>query len=139
MTVHDKSLAYRQEEDDGLEGCGFASRKLVVPDLLSEQELDWLLSQGVSVPTIVRPSMIRVATGTKAGDGLFEPTPAGARWLVVETDEDLVFWEPKTEVFATDFGHAFALGEQMISAAATYVNAAARSTLFAAGMSSSWR
>ncbi|ANT53269.1 hypothetical protein [Mesorhizobium amorphae] len=120
MTVHYKSPAYRQEEDDGLDGCEFASRKLVVPDLLKEQELDWLLSQGVSVPTIVRPSMIKTATGIKAHDGFFEPTPVGDRWLVVETEEDSVFWNPKTNVFATDFGHAFALGEEMISAAATY-------------------
>ncbi len=77
-------------------------------------------TSGVSVPTIVRPSMIKTATGTRAHDGLFEPTPAGARWLVVETEEDLVFWNPKTELFATDSGHAFALGEEMIGAAATY-------------------
>ncbi|WP_192177975.1 hypothetical protein [Mesorhizobium amorphae] len=64
--------------------------------------------------------MIKTATGTRAHDGLFEPTPAGARWLVVETEEDLVFWNPKTELFATDSGHAFALGEEMIGAAATY-------------------
>ncbi|PBC00942.1 hypothetical protein CK220_28590 [Mesorhizobium sp. WSM3860] len=88
--------------------------------MINEQQFDWLLSQGVSVPTIVRPSMIKAATGTKAPDGLFEPTPAGASWLVVETEQDLVFWNPKTNVFATDFGNAFALGEEMIGAAATY-------------------
>ncbi|MFD1985679.1 hypothetical protein ACFSOZ_24840 [Mesorhizobium newzealandense] len=97
-----------------------ASRAIIVPEHLGEQELDWLLSVGVSVPTIVRPSMIKMATGTKAPDGLFEPTPAGDRWFVVETEEDLVFWNPRTNIFATDVAHAFALGEEIISAAATY-------------------
>jgi hypothetical protein len=102
------------------ESSTMASRTGIVPEHLGEQELDWLLTLGVPVPTIVRPSMIKVATGTKAHDGLFEPTPAGERWLVVETEEDLVFWNPRTNLFATDVAHAFALGEEMISAAATY-------------------
>lgn len=97
-----------------------ASRQLILPEHLAKQDLDWLLSAGVPIPTIVRPSIIKVATGIRAHDGLFEPEPAGERWLVVETDEDSVFWNPRKNTFATDFGHAFALGEEMISAAATY-------------------
>ncbi|TIS63882.1 hypothetical protein [Mesorhizobium sp.] len=119
MTLHQASN-YQADDDLSYEGCTFGARRIIVPEHLGEQELNWLLSVGVPVPTIVRPTFIKVATGTKARDGLFEPTLAGDRWLVVETEEDLVFWNPRSNMFATDVAHAFALGDEMITAPGTY-------------------
>jgi hypothetical protein len=124
MTLHQASdyqaSDYQADDDLSYEGCTFGARRIIDPEHLDHRELNWLLGVGVPISAIVWPTFLKVVTGTRAHDGLFEPTLAGDRWLVVETEDDLVFWNPRTNMFATDGAYAFALGDEMISEAGTY-------------------
>jgi hypothetical protein len=87
---------------------------------LEQAQIDWLLSNGVTIPAMIHPQAILLARGVKAHDGRFEETPDGLPCLVFEEAEDEVFWQPRTGEFATSEGRAFALGEETIYDPCTY-------------------
>lgn len=86
----------------------------------SQRELDWLLAQGVSVMSMVRPCPMMIAKGTIAADGLFEHADEGDRWLAFQEAEDIVFWQPRLCATTSWCGRAFAVGEDVIDDPATY-------------------
>lgn len=68
-----------------------------------------------------RELSIGISTGHRGRDGRFEEDPFGGRkWLIFDNPQDRVFWNPTINEIATDFGRAFALGEEQIDNAATY-------------------
>lgn len=77
---------------------------------LRQVHIDWLIKRGVSPNAMINPTIIGVARGTRASDGLFEPDPNGSEWLVFAEETDTVLWRPATGEIATDNGSAFALG-----------------------------
>lgn len=81
---------------------------------------DWLLKAGVPVETLIALTPLRIATGHRAEDGIFEDDEAGAGFLVFEEAEDVIFWQPRTGEIATAFNRAFALGEEAIYNPGTY-------------------
>ena len=85
-------------------------------------DLTALTGQGVPAIALIRPNLMRIATGHKASDGRFEPDPSGNRWCAFEVEDvdDIVFWQPDTDALATWDGRAFALGQEVIGEAATY-------------------
>lgn len=89
-------------------------------DAPSQAQLNWLLSNGVTVEAMINPEALRTTIGRRADDGRFEPDPAGDQWIVFREPEDLVFWQPRTDELATDRGRAFALGEAIIENAWTF-------------------
>jgi hypothetical protein len=80
----------------------------------------WLLKAGVPVDTLTALTPIRIATGRRAEDGIFEDDDAGAGFLVFEEPEDVIFWQPRTGEIATAVNRAFALGENAIYNPGTY-------------------
>lgn len=83
----------------------------------------WLYKAGVPAKTLAHlmaNSPLRIATGRRADDGIFEDDEGGHAFLVFEEPEDVVFWSPRTGEIATAFNRAFALGEEAIYDASTY-------------------
>lgn len=85
----------------------------------SQQHLDWLQRCGVSLSALTKPPMVLLARGHKAHDGAFEADAGGEEWLVFPEAQDCIFWQPRGGMLARWNGRAFALGEDMIHAAAT--------------------
>ena len=81
---------------------------------LRQVHIDWLLKSGVSPEAMIHPTLIEVARGNRATDGIFEPSEVGQEWLVFAETDDIVFWRPATGELATDRGIAFALGSDAI-------------------------
>jgi len=81
---------------------------------LTQEQIDWLLSQGISPWAIIRPSPIKTCHGGRAKDGRFDERIEGPNWFIFEEETDLVFWQPRTGEIATDAGRSFALGEELI-------------------------
>lgn len=86
----------------------------------SQQHLDWLYAKGVPLTALKGPPLVLVASGYKALDGAFEPDAGGEEWLVFPLHDDVVYWQPRCGEFARWNGRAFAIGEDVIRAAATY-------------------
>jgi hypothetical protein len=84
--------------------------------------ISWLEAQGIRRDVLRRMVTIQVVRGIRGVDGWLEETPDGHSFMAFfeETSEDVVFWAPKTNEFATLFGRAFALGEDNITDATTY-------------------
>lgn len=83
----------------------------------------WLYRAGVPAKTLAHMmahSPLRIATGRRAEDGIFEEDEGGNAFLVFEEPEDVIFWQPKTGEIATALNRAFALGEDAIYNAGTY-------------------
>lgn len=81
---------------------------------------NWLHKAGVPIDILVALTPIRIATGRRADDGIFEDDETGAGFLVFEEAEDVIFWQPRTGEIATAFNRAFALGEDAIYNPGTY-------------------
>jgi hypothetical protein len=81
---------------------------------LRQVHINWLLKSGVSPEAMIHPTLIEVARGKRASDGIFEPSEDGPEWLAFTEAHDLVFWRPATGELATDRGIAFALGADAI-------------------------
>lgn len=86
---------------------------------LTQIQIDWLLSQGVTPTAIVNPSSIWSAIGTRHEDGRFDANPEGQIWLAFEEPMDWIFWQPRTGELATEEGRSFALGEDWIDSPST--------------------
>lgn len=80
----------------------------------------WLLKAGVPVETLIALTPLRIATGRRAEDGIFEDDAAGTGFLVFEEPEDVIFWQPRTGEIATTFNRAFALGQEAIDNPGSY-------------------
>jgi len=87
---------------------------------LRQADIDWLVANGVSVMSMIRPMPLRLALGRRAADGWFEHDDQGHAFFVFEESSDLVFWNPATGELATWWNRAFAIGEAAIDEAATY-------------------
>lgn len=83
-------------------------------------QISWFLALGVPALTMVRPTPIMRARGSCDDGRYFEPDPAGDDWLAFDQGNDTVFWQPRTNRFATWHGQAFALNEDVIHNPATY-------------------
>lgn len=81
---------------------------------LRQVHLNWLLKQGVSPSAVIDPTMIEVARGGRAWDGVFEHAEDGPEWLAFSEENDTVYWRPATGELATEWGNAFALGQDEI-------------------------
>ncbi|AMS42473.1 hypothetical protein [Aminobacter aminovorans] len=97
-----------------------ASRSDVWIDPLDQTHIDYLRHAGVTVPAMINPTPVMMATGAGAHDGLFDHHPDGEPWLAFEEHEDCVFWNPRHGRFATYANRVFALGQAVIDEAATY-------------------
>ncbi|WP_026613410.1 hypothetical protein [Ensifer aridi] len=86
----------------------------------SQQHVDWLLGCGVPLKALTRPPMVLIAHGFKADDGCFEDDADGEPWLVFPEVADCIFWQPRSGAMASWNNRAFALGEDIVHAAATY-------------------
>lgn len=82
---------------------------------LRQREIDWFLSNGVKAKSLIEPSIIGLARGHSGPDGIFEDEESGATWFAFEEGADRVFWRPRTGELATEYGRAFALGEDDIT------------------------
>ncbi|MDX1070460.1 hypothetical protein GOL32_18080 [Sinorhizobium medicae] len=87
---------------------------------LTQNHLDWLCAQGVSLSALRGPPMILLAHGVRAADGCFEHDAYGQQWLAFPEHDDVIYWQPRSGEFATWNNRRFALGEDAIHAAATY-------------------
>ena len=89
----------------------------------SQADLDVLLRDGVDIMSVATPLPMQVAFGAVAHDGLFDPEINGSRWFAFEEPDadDIILWRRQPDQTASWNGHAFALGQGMIDAAATYV------------------
>lgn len=87
---------------------------------LTPRHMDWLIRSGVPLTALTRPPMVCVTNGVKGNDGLFDEDVNGAPWLVFPEAEDCIFWQPRSGELARWNGRAFAIGEDVIHAAATY-------------------
>lgn len=81
---------------------------------LRQAHIDWFLSQGVKPECLINPSLIGIARGRRAEDGLFEHDEAGPTWFTLDEEADRIFWRPKTGEIATGEGRVFALGQDDI-------------------------
>lgn len=90
---------------------------LVAPD---QARIDYLRNAGVTIKAMTRPSIMMMAMGSKAADGVFRADDGGDKWLAFPQQTDVVFWRPQDNAFATAFNRAFALGEDLIDNAGTY-------------------
>lgn len=97
-----------------------AARSEVWIDPLDQAHIDYLLGLGVTIPAMVNPTAIMMATGVAAHDGLFEDHPGGEPWFAFDEQDDWVFWHPRRGEFATYGNRVFALGQAVINEAATY-------------------
>ncbi|RVO82093.1 hypothetical protein CN084_04600 [Sinorhizobium medicae] len=86
----------------------------------SQQHIDWLLDCGVPLEALTRPPLVLFARGVMAHDGCFENDADGEAWLVFPEATDCIFWQPRSGAVACWNGRCFALGEDVIHAAATY-------------------
>jgi hypothetical protein len=89
-------------------------------DPLDQAHIDYLRHAGVTVPAMINPTPVMMATGACAHDGLFDHHPDGQPWFAFEEQEDWVFWDPRQSQFATYANRVFALGQAVIAEAATY-------------------
>jgi hypothetical protein len=81
---------------------------------LRQPHIDWLLQSGVPASAVVSPEPINYSRGTRARDGIFEYDPAGPEWFAIAEESDTIFWRPRTGEIATEWGAAFALGQDDI-------------------------
>lgn len=97
-----------------------AARSEVWLDPLDQMHIDHLRRAGITIPAMINPTAIMMATGVSAHDGLFDHHPDGEAWFAFEEQDDWVFWDPRHGKFATYANRVFALGEAAIDEAATY-------------------
>lgn len=71
-----------------------------------QAQLDWFKANGVAIEALAKPEPVRVTNDNQ---------------IVFPEDRDAVFWQPKTSQIVTWSGRAFALGQNAISKAGTYV------------------
>jgi len=84
------------------------------------RHIRWLNQKGVERKVIPNKTSMFLATGTRTNHGYFEENQDGSNWLVFPQKGDAIFWQPKTDQYATWTGHAFALWEHVIWNAGTY-------------------
>jgi hypothetical protein len=91
-------------------------------DLLlpTQEELDWLLAQDISITALVRPLAMKVATGDIGQHGYFEAANSGPRWLAFEQEHDLLLWNPRGRLLVAESRRSFALGEDIVDNPSTY-------------------
>jgi hypothetical protein len=82
--------------------------------------MDWFVAKGVSPTALRGPPLVLVAHGVKADDGLFDEDEAREDWLVFPEAEDCIYWQPRSGEMARWNGRNFALGQDLIGAAATH-------------------
>lgn len=92
---------------------------------LLQCQIDWLLSHGIGIKSLISPVPVKLAFGVHHADGRLDPPPpgeAGEAWFAFEEalPGDVVFWSPQGNRFATQNGSAIALGETFFYEAATY-------------------
>jgi hypothetical protein len=80
---------------------------------LRQVHIDWLIQNGVTPDSIIKPTVMELARGSKAADGVFEHG-FGLEWFAIPVDDDAVYWRPKTGEIATEFGTVFALGQEHV-------------------------
>lgn len=83
-------------------------------DTLKQVHIDWFLSRGVPAAAIVTPSPVFLARGVRGDDGILDHAPEGPLWFAFEEEQDITYWRPSTGEIATEFGAAFALGQENI-------------------------
>ena len=86
------------------------------------QLFNWFATQGVPRQTLMRMIGLHTVRGTRGADGRLDPDPNGQEFLAFreESADDLVFWCPRTNEFASLRGRAFALGEDNVADSTTY-------------------
>lgn len=80
---------------------------------LRQPHIDWLRQNSVAPESIVNPTIIELARGSKGADGIFEHG-FGLEWFAIPLEGDVIYWRPKTGEMATEFGSVFALGQENI-------------------------
>lgn len=88
----------------------------------SQAEIDAFRREAVEPLSLASPAPLQVGHGHVGADGLFDADVSSERWFAIEeyVADDIVFWHPRSDRLATWSGRAFALGEQIITEAATY-------------------
>lgn len=103
-----------------------SARAEIYGEGLRQAQIDRLLRAGVTIQTLMWPTLVTATRGQRGQDGRFDYDPRQRPdWLAFEEDEDFVFCpfrqladdEPP---FATVMGRSFALGEANIDNAGTY-------------------
>ncbi len=92
----------------------------LVTEPMETDQISWLLGIGVPAKSMMRPTLIMQARGSCDDGRYFEPNPSGDKWLAFDQIRDVVFWQPRTNKFATWHARAFALNEDAIDNPATY-------------------
>lgn len=85
-----------------------------------KHHLNLLKSNGVTTALMIEPDVVRSTSGEKVDGGYFVVTDDGEDWLAFGTPNDIVYWHPETGNFATEFGKAFAIGEELTTEACTF-------------------
>ena len=86
----------------------------------TEDEIRWLVAQGVSETAMLGPPPIRAAKVVFLDKQTFDFDAAGARVLLLTEEHDLIAWKPDGRTLASWRGVAFALGEDAIGNPASY-------------------
>lgn len=88
-----------------------------VPRRIDLHQYRWLTAAGVSSRIVLEldPWVVRGRVDEK---GLFVIDPAGKRFIaLLEGEEDVVLWQPRTNELTSLFGEVFALGEPALERA----------------------
>ncbi|WP_373503766.1 phage/plasmid primase, P4 family [Aestuariivirga sp.] len=80
---------------------------------LKQADIDTLLALGIAPTAIVHPYTPQTCTGV-IYRGVFEETTSGPKWIVFGGINDLILWNPQTGSLTSEWGHSFALGEEVI-------------------------
>lgn len=80
---------------------------------MKQADINALLALGISPSAIMHPYFPWTCRGYSHGQH-FEESEDGLRWFVFASNNDSILWQPETLKLATEWGRAFALGEELI-------------------------
>ena len=98
-----------------------------IEDWIAEQQhlrqmqpvhVKYFLDHGVPFENLFDPSEVLIAKGTRGADGVFDPQkpddPPSRDWFVFQQAYDLVYLQPSSKLWATEFGQDWALGQDVL-------------------------
>ena len=86
---------------------------------LKQRHLDWLLANDVLPMDIIRPEQVMIAKGNRADDGFLDHYSEAPEWFALPEPTDVVYWRPRSQEIAWEFGRAFCLGQDVLENPAT--------------------
>ncbi len=86
---------------------------------LKQRHLDWLVGNDVAPASIIHPEQMMIAKGVRADDGVLDHHAGGPEWFAFYEPQDIVYWRPRDQQVAWEFGRGFCLGQDALDNPAT--------------------